>query len=106
MTFKTSVTIPIHDVDAAEGLQALCEVDPSSAQLKLWHAQMQRDQGCISGKELEIVERLAGQTAGRARTIYNPYTGEIRRAFLPDWVGKHKPEDPPMVGWTAQKDKR
>lgn len=104
MSIRTSATIPIHDVDPVEGLDGVCQVDPSSAQLKLWHAQMQRDQGIISGSELAVVEKLAGQVAGRARTIMNPYTGEIRKVFLPDWVGKHKPEDPPMVGWTAQKD--
>jgi hypothetical protein len=46
----------------------------------------------ISGKELAIVERLVGQLAGRARTIYNPYTGEIRKTFLPDWIGKWQKE--------------
>lgn len=99
-----SAVIPTLDIDPAEGLEGVCKIDPSSAQLKLWHAQKQHDLGVLSSKELAVVEQIAGRTAGRARTIYNPYTGEIRKAFLPDWIGKHKDEDAPMVGWTKQKE--
>lgn len=104
MTLRSSATIPTHDIDPAEGIGGICAIDPSSAQIRLWHAQRQHDDGMISSKELAVLERVAGQTAGRSRTIYNPYTGEIRQVFLPDWIGKHKPEDPPMVGWTAKKE--
>lgn len=104
MTLK-GTTIPIHEIDLNEGVKEVCAVDPSSAQLVLWHGQMQHDLGVISSKELAALEATAGQVSGRARTIYNPYTGEIRKVFLPDWVGKHRPEDPPIVGWTPASDK-
>ena len=91
MTIKGSRTIPVHDKDPVEGLEN-CLLGPGAAQLQLWHAQSQRDRTMISGKELAIVEKLAGQLAGRARSIYNPYTGEIRRTFLPDWLGKWQKE--------------
>ncbi len=99
-----SAIIPTYDVDPAEKLEDMCRLDPSSAQLKLWHAQRQFDNGVLSSKELAVVERIAHETASRSRTIYNPYTGEIRKAHLPDWIGRHKPEDAPMVGWTPQKE--
>jgi hypothetical protein len=95
-------TIQVHDKDPVEGLEN-CLIDSSAAQLQLWHAQAQRDNGMISGKELAVVEKLSRQMAGRARTIYNPYTGEIRKVMLPDWYGKHKPEDPTLSGWTPKK---
>ena len=90
MTIKGVGTIPVYeDLDLAKGIADGGTVfDPSSAQLQLWHAQAQRDQTIISDKELAVVERLAGQTAGRSRSIYNPFTGEIRKTFLPDWIGK------------------
>lgn len=100
---RGSATIPVYDADLAENAET-CLADPSNAQVRLWHAQAQHDEGVISAKELAVLERLAGSQAGRSRAIYNPFTGEIRRAFLPDWVGKHKDEDPPMVGWSPTKD--
>lgn len=103
MTMRLNTTIPLHDVDPAEGLDGVCNIDSSSAQIKLWHAQKQHDEGMISGRELAIVERLAGQVAGRSRTLFNPYTGEIRKVFLPDWYGKHRDGDPPLVGWKKDK---
>jgi hypothetical protein len=43
----------------------------------------------ISSSELAVVERLAGVVAGKSRAIYNPYTGEMRRQFIPDlFAGK------------------
>jgi hypothetical protein len=98
MTLK-GTTIPTHDIDPLEDIELIKQIDPSAVQLRLWHAQMQHDQSALSSKELTKLEAHAKVTAGRVRTIYNPYTGEIRKAFLPDWVGKHRPEDPPMVGW-------
>lgn len=99
MTLRFSAVIPVHDIDPTEGLVGVVALGDSSAQLKLWHAQRQHDAGAISGRELTVVEAVAGAAAGRSRALYNPYTGEIRRAFLPDWVGKHRSEDAPMVGW-------
>lgn len=93
--------ITTHDIDPLEDIELIQQIDPSSVQLRLWHAQMQHDEGKLSSKELMKLERVASATSGRVRTIYNPYTGEIRKAYLPDWVGKHKEEDPPLVGWSA-----
>jgi hypothetical protein len=78
------------------------QISPSSAQLVLWHGQMQHDLGLISSKELAVLEAQTQGEAKRSRTIYNPYTGEVRKAFLPDWVGKHRPDDPALVGWTPK----
>src|SRR4051812_38161757 len=100
---RGSTTIPVYDADLAENAET-CLADPSNARVRLWHAQAQHDEGVISAKELAVLERLAGSQAGRSRAIYNPFTGEIRRAFLPDWIGKHKDEDPPMVGWSPIKE--
>ncbi len=102
MAIYHSAIIPTHDVDPAEGLEGVAKTDPSSALIKLWHAQKQHDEGVLSSKELAVVERIAGQTAGRARTIYNPYSGEIRKAYLPDWIGKHKEHEPAVVGWRKE----
>ncbi len=100
MTIK-GTTIPTHDIDPLEDIELLQKLDPSTIQLRLWHAQMQHDQGKLSSAELMKLERIAKQTSGRVRTVYNPYTGEIRKAFLPDWVGKHREEDPALVGWSS-----
>lgn len=99
MTIKGKGTIPVYDADLIENAET-CIDEPSGAQLRIWHGRAQHDLGKISSKELAVLERLAGSQASRARTIYNPYTGEIRKAFLPNWVGKHREEDQPIVGWT------
>ena len=54
-------------------------LDPSSAQFQLWLAQMKRDHGDISGKEMGKVETVAQPMAQRSRTMFNPFTGEIRK---------------------------
>lgn len=54
-------------------------LDPSSAQLQTWLAQARRDRGMISDREMALVEAVAGPLASRSRTIFNPFTGEIRR---------------------------
>ena len=97
--------IPTIDRDPLERLDELVQ-ESSSAQIQLWHAQSQRDHGMISDKELAIVEKLAGQVAGQSRSIYNPYTGELRKVFLPDWYTKHRPEDPTLSGWTPPQPKK
>jgi hypothetical protein len=64
---------PVH-----ERLEGIC-MDPSNAQFHLWLRQMQRDHGVISDKEMAIAESVAAPMAQRSRTIFNPFTGEIRR---------------------------
>jgi hypothetical protein len=54
-------------------------LDPSSAQFQLWLAQAKRDHGDMSGKELGKVEAAIGGTAKRSKTLFNPFTGEIRK---------------------------
>lgn len=54
-------------------------LDPSSAQMQLWLAQMKRDHGDISGRELSKIEQVVRPLAKQAKTIYNPFTGEIRK---------------------------
>lgn len=54
-------------------------LDPSSAQLQLWLAQMKRDHGDISGAEMTKVEQAIQPTARKSKTLYNPFTGEIRK---------------------------
>jgi hypothetical protein len=56
--------------------------DCSMAQFHLWLAQAQRDKKMISGKELAVVEKLVGPKAKKAKTIYNPFTGEIRKVEI------------------------
>ena len=54
-------------------------INPSMAQFYLWLAQAQRDHGNLSGREMARVEGAAGTMARRARTMFNPFTGEMRR---------------------------
>src|SRR5215472_8001957 len=96
---RISSTIPTYDIDPTHEAESIAMMGPSAAQLRLWHAQMQRDKGVLSGEELAKLERTIGGEARRARTIFNPYTGEVRKVFLPDWYGKHRETDAPVVGW-------
>lgn len=73
-----SRTIP-HDKEV--NLDAI--LDPSSAQLQLWLAQMKRDHGDLSSREMNKIEIAAKPLAGKSRTLYNPFTGEIRKEFMP-----------------------
>jgi len=61
-----------------EPLQPLM-LDYSWAQFQLWLAQARRDKGMISGQELAVVERIAGPMAKKSKTLYNPFTKEIRK---------------------------
>jgi hypothetical protein len=54
-------------------------LDPTSAQIQLWLAKMKRDHMDISDREMSKVEQAIQPMAKRARTIYNPFTGEIRK---------------------------
>ncbi len=54
-------------------------INPSMAQHHLWLAQAQRDAGNFSGRELEKMEGLTRAMASKSRTIFNPFTGEIRK---------------------------
>jgi hypothetical protein len=53
--------------------------DPSTAQFQLWLAQAKRDQNNLSGRELSKIEGAASMLASRSRTMFNPFTGEVRR---------------------------
>lgn len=57
----------------------LAATDPSNAQFQLWLAQMKRDHGDISDREMNKTEIALKSEARKARTIMNPFTGEIRR---------------------------
>jgi hypothetical protein len=52
--------------------------DPSSAQFNLWLAQMKRDHGDLSDREMAGVEAIFSE-AKKSKTMYNPFTGEIRK---------------------------
>jgi hypothetical protein len=54
-------------------------VDPTSAQFQLWLAQMKHDHGDISSRELASVETRINSSAKKSKTLYNPFTGEIRK---------------------------
>lgn len=54
-------------------------LDPSSAQFQLWLAQMKRDHGDLSGREMGKVEIATQSMAKTSRTMFNPFTGEIRK---------------------------
>ena len=56
--------------------------DPSSAQLQLWLAQMKRGHSQISDREMAKAEMGAQPLARKSRTLYNPFTGEIRKEYL------------------------
>jgi hypothetical protein len=58
-------------------------LDPSSAQITLWRAQFQRDHGLISDEEMAKVEHAVNKLAKKSITMFNPYTGEIRKVELP-----------------------
>ena len=53
-------------------------INPSMAQYHLWLAQIQRDHGKLSDREMARMEGKASMLAQRSRTIFNPFTGEIR----------------------------
>src|SRR5260370_10593305 len=54
-------------------------LDPSSAQFQLWLAQAQRDQGNLSGREMEKMGLAAQSMARRSPVMFNRFTGEVRR---------------------------
>jgi hypothetical protein len=53
--------------------------NPEIAQFHLWLAQIQRDHGNLGGHDMRRMEMTAQPMARRARTMFNPFTGEIRR---------------------------
>ncbi|MGZ4849803.1 MAG: hypothetical protein ACXV2C_00255 [Candidatus Bathyarchaeia archaeon] len=57
-------------------------LEPTSAQIQLWLAQMKRDHSDISDNEMAKVEQAIAPMAKKAKTIYNPFTGEIRKVYL------------------------
>jgi hypothetical protein len=63
-------------------VNASAVLDPTSAQIQMWLAQAKRDHGDLSGRELGKIEGLIGGAAKRSRTLYNPFTGEIRKVEI------------------------
>jgi hypothetical protein len=57
-------------------------LDPSSAQFQLWLAKMKRDHGDISGREMGNIEHAIAPQAKKSRTMFNPFTGEIRKVEI------------------------
>jgi hypothetical protein len=57
-------------------------LDPSSAQFQLWLAQMKRDHCDLSGREMGKVESAVQPMAKKSRTMFNPFTGEIRKVEI------------------------
>lgn len=72
-----SRTIPIPD-----RMPLMGSMDDAQAWLNLKMAEAQRDHKMISDREMATVERALQPRARRARTLYNPFTGEIRREFI------------------------
>lgn len=54
-------------------------INPSMAQHHLWMGQAQHDRGMLSARELAKIEAAAGMIARHSRTMFNPFTGEIRK---------------------------
>lgn len=54
-------------------------ISPEMAQYHLWLAQIQRDHGNLSDREMARFELKAAPEARKARTLFNPFTMEIRR---------------------------
>jgi hypothetical protein len=54
-------------------------INPSMAQYHLWLAQAQRDHGNFSGREMAQMEGKARAMASHSRTLFNPFTGEVRK---------------------------
>jgi len=57
-------------------------LDPTSAQFQMWLAQIKRDHGDMSGREMEQAEIAVGGRMGTARCMYNPFTGEFKRILV------------------------
>lgn len=71
--------IAVPDRPALIGFNQPGDLDPAQAKLNLQLSQAQRDQGNLSSSELAKIERVLGVAAKKARTMYNPFTGEVRR---------------------------
>jgi hypothetical protein len=56
----------------------------SSAQIQLWLAQMKRDHGDYSGREMEQAEIALQPQQKKARCMFNPFTGEFKRILPKD----------------------
>lgn len=72
-----SRTVPIPD-----RMPLMGSMDAAQSWLNLKMAEAQRDRGLMSGRELSKVEIALQPQARKARTIYNPFTGEIRKEFI------------------------
>jgi hypothetical protein len=76
MTFKSGRLLPIDDREPRLDAGML---NPSMAQHHLWLAQVQFDYSNLSSRELGKFEGMLSMPARRSRTLFNPFTGEIRR---------------------------
>lgn len=74
----TARLLSIKDREPAPDLVAAC-CNPGSAQFHLWVAQSHRDHKMISDNEMAVVERIAGPMASKSVSMFNPFTGEIRK---------------------------
>lgn len=64
-------------LDKEPNTQAL--ISPEMAQYHLWLAQIQRDHGNLSDREMANFELKAQGQARKARLLFNPFTGEMKR---------------------------
>jgi hypothetical protein len=69
------MTIPVPD---RSGL-ILPNLDPNQAKLNLQLSRMQRDQGSLSDREMAKIEQILNPQAKKSRTMYNPFTGELKK---------------------------
>ena len=67
---------------AERELNVSAALDPSSAQFQLWLARMKRDHGYLSGREMGKVESAVQPMAKKSQTMFNPFTGEIRKVEI------------------------
>jgi hypothetical protein len=77
-----SRTIPIPDRPALVGFSEKGDLSPDQARLNLDLSRAQFDMGNLSSAELAKIEQALNPQARNARTIYNPFTGEVRKVFL------------------------
>ncbi len=75
MTFTFGRLLPLDDREPRPD----AATNPSMAQHHLWLAQAQFDHRNIGVNELSKIEGKLAMNARQSRTIFNPFTGEVRR---------------------------
>jgi hypothetical protein len=78
---RKGTTITFHDKEVNPD----AILDRSSAQFQTWLAQIKRDHGQLTGREMEQAEIAIGGRQKTARCMYNPFTGEFKRIKLGDF---------------------